>query len=1105
MTWDNNSPSLDDHIADCLAGYLESIETGATHHDVPAPDTLPLEVRQEIDRAKQCIEVLLTCKEQSSSGSFCQQTRTLAAVRSPRFKSIGRFQIRDELGAGGFGIVYRAWDPITERFVALKIPRFEALLSEELQSRFEKEARAAAKLDHPNIVPVLDAGTDGMLPYIATQYCPGSSLARWLKEHAAALSPQHSAALVMALAHGVDHAHRRGVLHRDIKPSNILMVPAEAADHAHDVNGFVPRLTDFGLAKLTDAAGDMTQTGAMLGTIRYMSPEQAMGRTKAIGPRSDVYSLGAVLYELLQGKAPFADYSDLEVLQKIETDEPSRLLSTRGRIPADLQTICQRCLEKDPARRYPSAQALADDLERFLAGRPILAKAVTRRERAAKWVRRNPAWAALITASTTGAVVLITGLAWSNREMRQQRDRAIASEARAVTNEQLAQQRALEALSRAYSFDVRQAKEFWTGNHFNAAREALERHVPASDTPDMREFSWWYLNRQLNDGAPVLGHHDGRVTAVAASPLGALVASADSHGLIRLWDVNSRQQLHELTLHRGKAINALAFSPDGSLLASAADDGLVCLWDITTGTLHKGLRHGFGWVACVAFSRDGKQLASAGSDRTVRLWDVESARAAGVLKGHQDIIRSVIFGPENTLFSSSEDGEVWAWNLDTLEPDQRLRNGQFQRTASVPQIVYALALEGDDQYLVGAQWDGGYERWHLDADRFGELVATESLPARPRCLVGGPQNLLAWGSAGGHITFTRFYEYDRAHTILVRHEPGERVNGLAFVPRSEYVVSGSTAGAVRLHPRPLYAAREDDLPRPIYTQMCWNGSLVAIKFEREVIVYDLATQQIVDGWHGSEITTPRIARSANLILALVNNLDPPQLIARSLTTKDNLWQVEVAERTNDFAIDSAERLVAIPGKKEVMIVDLHSGAVTARCPHPAAVEEVEFISDSALVASTAHDGYLRIWNAETGELIDEHAAHAGAAKKLSISPAGDRILTSGDLTFCVWERPGWKKLASIPERGIFAEALLLDDGRTIAILFERGLTLWRTADSSELLDFREDLPVQTIARSSDGRQLIVQNRGYLDIMDGRPAVSATSTLQPPLRRAASPR
>ncbi len=294
-----------------------------------------------------------------------------------------RFELIGEVGRGSFGIVYRARDRLLGRDVALKVPRPELIASEEARRRFRREARALAGLDHPNLVPILEAGDSGPTCYIISTFCEGPNLASWLRARAEPVPWREAARTLAKAALAVAHAHDRGVLHRDIKPSNILLQPGGACRLAP-----TPRLVDFGLACLVEEIDDATLSGFPVGSPPYMSPEQATGRHREVGPAADVYSLGATLYEMLAGRPPFRGPSLVETLRQVVDDEPKPLRSLRPGLPRDLETICLRCLEKDPARRYASAQALASDLERLLDGQPISARVVGPFEHLGRWMRR---------------------------------------------------------------------------------------------------------------------------------------------------------------------------------------------------------------------------------------------------------------------------------------------------------------------------------------------------------------------------------------------------------------------------------------------------------------------------------------------------------------------------------------------------------------------------------------------------------------------------------------------------------------------------------------------------------------------------------------------
>ncbi len=292
--------------------------------------------------------------------------------------TIGRFQIEREIGRGGLGIVLLARDPQLGRQVAIKIPRQEIVYGDDARRRFVREAEAAARLSHPHIVALHEVQQHGAMCYLVSEYCNGPSLAQWLKSQSAPIAPRDAALLIERLALAVHHAHSRGVLHRDIKPGNILLEIDEsaAASAATDAPRLTPKLTDFGMAKLLESTGDETASGMIVGTVAYMPPEQAEGRTRDLDSRADVYSLGAVMYELLTGTAPYRGKSDLDTLRQLLVNEPTRPRALHKNVPADLEAITLKCLAKirpgDTPRRsiWPKTCTATLPDSRRLPGRP---------------------------------------------------------------------------------------------------------------------------------------------------------------------------------------------------------------------------------------------------------------------------------------------------------------------------------------------------------------------------------------------------------------------------------------------------------------------------------------------------------------------------------------------------------------------------------------------------------------------------------------------------------------------------------------------------------------------------------------------------------------
>jgi WD40 repeat protein len=559
---------------------------------------------------------------------------------------LGRFRIRRVLGSGTFGIVYLADDPLLGRAVALKVPHPGGLLSPDLRERFLREARAAAALDHPNLVPVHEAGQVGPIDYLATGYVEGPTLGDWLRGRGGLLPAREAARLVADLARAMEHAHGRGVLHCDLKPDNVLMQPAGEGGSRP-----VPRVTDFGLARLLADGGALTASGQVAGTPLYMAPEQAQGRRRELTAATDVYGLGAILYELLTGRPPFPGVDALEVRQRVLSDEPAPPRRLCPGLPRDLEAVCLKCLEKEPARRYPRAAALADDLERFLGGRPTWAHPLGRVTRAWRVCRRQPARAGLAAVSAGAALALLALSLWygarlAGVEGEHQDAHREADAARAHAEEEEFEALLHRARSRAAyprpgwtaanGEDLARAARLPTAGDRRAElrsevaatlggidllpRAELAPGLTAHALAFHPEGRWLALGTELGDGAAsevrLVDPSDGRTLDRLAAPVDAG------------WQ-RARQ--------RPDGIRSLAVSRDGRWLVAGARSGRLYRWDLTRQPPQR-----FSWqghadtVIDLAFVTGGETLLSLANDRKARRWDIARGwRQAGEAGGLQ--------------------------------------------------------------------------------------------------------------------------------------------------------------------------------------------------------------------------------------------------------------------------------------------------------------------------------------------------------------------------------------------------------------------------------------------------------------------------------------
>ncbi len=580
------------------------------------------------------------------------------------------YEILGELGRGGMGVVYKVRQVRVNRIVALKMILSGAHAGQNLLDRFRTEAEAVARLQHPNIVQIYEVGEHDHLPYFSLEYCPGG-LER--KLDGKPIKPTEAAGLVEQLARAMHAAHQKGIIHRDLKPANVLL----AEDNT-------PKITDFGLAKKLEEAGH-TQSGSVMGTPSYMAPEQAAGRSKEIGPAVDTYALGAILYECLTGRPPFMAATSLDTLMQVVGDEPVPPMQLQSRTPRDLETICLKCLQKEPAKRYASAAELAEDLQRFLAGRAIKARPIGRMELVWRWCRRNSVVAALAAAALVllmlVAVVAAVGYWQTSKALiRADREKRRAKAAQASETEEraVAISQRDAAQRNLYLAQMHLAEQAWEIGNTGRLQDLLDRQVPKADEADFRGWEWYYLHGQTR-GLVRLRGRTAAISMMQWSPDGTRLASAGgqgdfSSGELKLWDTATGHLLFTLGDPLPNFVKAISWSPDGKRLASGggihsgapgAEPGIIQVWDAATGRELGVLRGLTGKINSIAWGPDGRRVASASGEQPghVNIWDASSFEQLSDLPTHGAAVNSVCWRPDGSgLAGASSDGTILIWN-----------------------------------------------------------------------------------------------------------------------------------------------------------------------------------------------------------------------------------------------------------------------------------------------------------------------------------------------------------------------------------------------------------------------------------------------------------
>jgi WD40 repeat protein/serine/threonine protein kinase len=1132
------APPAADSMTRALEEYLAAAEAGTA----PPRDEFLARYPQLAEDLDACLAALRFI------GRAADGPRSVAAglaeVQSPEqvLGQLGDFRIVREVGRGGMGVVYEAQQVSLGRRVALKVLPFAATMDPRQLQRFHNEARAAAALDHPHIVHVHAVGCERAVHFYAMQFIEGQTLAALIAglrqpggqpvpaeeqsttphapgpaAPAADTAPRAAAAterapvdrayfrrvaeLGIQAAEALEHAHGLGIIHRDVKPANLLV----------DGRGGL-WVADFGLAHIQSDAR-LTMTGDLVGTLRYMSPEQALAKRVVVDHRTDVYSLGATLYELLTLEPAFGGNDRQELLRQIAFEEPRPPRRLNKAVPAELETIVLKAMEKNPSERYAAAKDLADDLRRFLKDEPIRARRPTPLQRARKWGRRHPSvtWSAGIALVLTAVASVLAAVFFQRQETEQRR---LADDAN--TQRGIAEQKAGEALratqdpenqrtaalgakqdaerqrnavyQNLYYADIRLGLVDWDAGNLARLSRKLRGHLPQKGRDDLRGWEWYYLLSLCHQDERTLTDHTTIVTSVAWCPDGRYLASTSYDGVSRVWDTKSWRPL-QIFAYAGDQIRCFAWSPDSQRLAwgTTADDSAVYVWYVPTNEI-KTLRGHSSSVWTVAWSPDGKRLASAGLDKTIRIWEPATGLCRDVLKIADGHILEVAWSPDGKRLASAintvgaHEG-VTIWDCDSWKVlrDDVCRTRAHSVAWSPDGKQLAVGTEAGTcllyraaDWTLAAQWDAAK----------GEVDCVAWSPDGSRLASGGTDGLVkVWAPENGTCRLTL-----RGHLHSVK--------SLAWEPNGRRLASGSMDGYVKVWP-----------VSPAAQPRCLDGKLgsaqaIAWGEERDTLrSYDAASGSIalwnvvtgqrlgqtsavggrfgrLSGGGGLVAVTPADDSVARILLCETRSGKPVRTVNIAPRLARLLW-------SSALSPDSSR--LALTGTPLLEIVDLRENEVRFRWEGTSWATAVSWSPDGRLVAVAGggdeSDGgglmwvsWVHVFDPEKQQRLLKlrHGTNRVVATAVAWSPDGKRLV-SGDRAGLaeVWEVPTGRKTGSTQLHTSQVNALAWSpDGRRVASgAQDQTVCVWDPGSGEELLRFDVRAAVAQLEWSADGHRL----------------------------------